>query len=106
MPESQVQVKVGNREELLDALRVHKTALTERFGVARLSLFGSFARDEATDASDIDLLVEFDGRATSQNFFGVQFYVEDLFGRRVDLVTRKGLKPRFRPHVEREALDV
>ena len=71
-----------------------------------LALFGSFARDQATDASDIDILIRFDGPATSKSYFGVQFYIEDLLGRPVDLVTDKALRPRLRPYVEREAVDV
>ena len=71
-----------------------------------LALFGSFARDQATETSDIDILVGFDGPATSKSYFGVQFYLEDLLGRRVDLVTIKALRPQFRPYVEREAVHV
>lgn len=74
--------------------------------MAELALFGSFARDQATDSSDIDILVGFDGPATSKSYFGVQFYLEDLLGRSVDLVTTKALRPRFRPYVEREAVHV
>ena len=78
----------------------------ERFDVAGLALFGSFARDQATAESDVDILVRFDGPATSRSYFGVQFYIEDLLGRRVDLVTERALRAEFRPYVEREALDV
>lgn len=94
------------RGEVVDILRAHRETLAERFGVAELALFGSFARDQATDSSDIDILVGFDGPATSKSYFGVQFYLEDLLGRRVDLVTTKALRPRFRPYVEREAVHV
>ena len=95
-----------NRDDVLDTLRAHKQVLEERFDVVALVLFGSFARDQATDGSDIDILVRFDGPATSRSYFGVQFYIEDLLGRRVDLVTEKALRPELRPYVEREALDV
>ena len=95
-----------NRDEALDLLRRHKPALAERFGVAELSLFGSFARDQATDHSDVDILVRFDGPATSKAFFGLQFYIEDLLGRRVDLVTERALRPKLRPYVEQEAVNV
>ena len=95
-----------NREEVLDILRTHKPTLAERFGVTELALFGSFARDEANDESDVDVLVRYDGPATSRSYFGVQFYIEDLLGRRVDLVTHKALRSEFRPYVEREAVDV
>ncbi len=95
-----------NRNEILEKLRTHKHVLVERFDVAGLALFGSFARDQATEVSDVDILVRFLGPATSRSYFGVQFYIEDLLGRRVDLVTDKALRPAFRPYVEREALDV
>jgi len=74
--------------------------------VAELALFGSFARGQATDSSDIDILVGFEGPATSESYFGVQFYLEDLLDRSVDLVTTKALRPRFRPYVEREAVHI
>ena len=95
-----------NRDEVLNTLRAHKPTLAERFGVTGLSLFGSFARDQATDRSDVDILVMFDRPATSSSYFGVQFYIEDLLGRRVDLVTDRALRPEIRPYVERDALDV
>jgi predicted nucleotidyltransferase len=94
------------RAEVLEALRAHRPTLAERFGVVELALFGSFARDEATDASDVDILVRFDRPATSRSYFGVQFYLEDLLGRRVDMVTDKALRSEFRPYVEREAMNV
>ena len=95
-----------NRHEVLKVLREHKAILTERFGVTNLALFGSVARDEVSDDSDIDILVRFDRPGTSKAYFGVQFYLEDLLGRPVDLVTEKALRAEFRPYVEREAIDV
>ena len=94
------------RDELLGLLREHRATLAQSFGVAELSLFGSFARDQATGDSDIDLLVQFDGPATSKQYFGTQFYIEDLLGRRVDLVTEKALRAELRPHVERDIVSV
>ncbi len=94
------------RAEVLERLRAHRPTLAERFGVVELAVFGSFARDEASDASDVDILVSFDGPATSRTYFGVQFYIEDLLGLRVDLVTDKALRSEFRPYVEREAVGV
>ena len=95
-----------DRDQVIDALRTHRKTLADRFGVTGLALFGSYARGQATDESDVDILVRFDGPATSSSYFGVQFYLEDLLGRPVDLVTDKALRPQFRPHVEREAVDV
>ena len=95
-----------NRDEVLNILRTHKTTLAERFGVVELALFGSFARDQSTSESDVDILVRFNEPATSRSYFGVQFYIEDLLGHRVDLVTDKALRSEFRPYVEREAVNV
>ena len=90
----------------LELLSQHKAELQSRFGVTDLALFGSTVRDTASVDSDIDVLVDFDWPATAKRYFGVQFYLEDLFGRSVDLVTQKALRKELRPFVEREALHV
>lgn len=94
------------RDGVLTVLRVHKATLSQRFGVTNLALFGSAARDEMSDDSDIDILVRFDRPGTSKTYFGVQFYLEDLLGHPVDLVTEKALRAEFRPYVEQEAINV
>jgi predicted nucleotidyltransferase len=94
------------RDQILALLTQHKPVLAERFGVTKLALFGSFARDTAGAASDVDILVSFDGLATSKRYFGVQFYLEDLLHKPVDLVTEQALRQRLRPFVEREAIHV
>lgn len=80
--------------------------MAERYGVTDLALFGSTARNSAGTGSDVDVLVAFDGPATSSRYFGVQFYLEDLFGCAVDLVTEKALRAELRPYIEREAIHV
>lgn len=94
------------RAQVLQRLAESKAELASRFGVTRLALFGSMARDAARADSDVDVLVSFDGPATSSRYFGVQFFLEDLLGRRVDLVTDKALRPELRPYIEREAVHV
>ncbi len=94
------------RDETIRELTAHKAALAERFDVVDLALFGSAARDDAGPDSDIDILVRFDGPATSKRYFGVMFYLEDLLGRSIDLVTDKALRPELRPYIEHEALHV
>lgn len=74
--------------------------------MTRLALFGSVVRDSARADSDVDILVSFDGPVTSSRYLGVQFSLEDLLGRRVDLVTDKALRPGLRPYVERGAVRV
>jgi predicted nucleotidyltransferase len=95
-----------NRQKILGILRTLKPDLTARFGVTRLALFGSTARDEAKENSDIDIVIAFDGPATSKKYFGVQFLLEDQLRRPVDLVTEKALHPELKPFIEREAIDV
>lgn len=95
-----------NRSTTLQLLAKHKQILAQRFGVVRLALFGSVVRDAAKEGSDVDVLVAFDGPATSDRYFGVQFYLEDLLGTPVDLVTEKALRPELRPFIEKEAVHV
>lgn len=95
-----------DRARVLELLTQSKPLLMERYGVTRLALFGSAARDATRPDSDIDILVAFDGPATSERYFGVLFYLEDLFGCPVDLVTEKALREELRPFVEEDAVRV
>ena len=107
-----------DRDLALQKLTQSKPELHRRFGVVDLALFGSTLRGEAHTDSDVDVLVRFDGPATSARYFGVQFYLptaletfgalylEDLLGAPVDLVTDKALREELRPIVEREAVHV
>ena len=95
-----------DRSNAIQLLAQSKPVLAARYGVTRLALFGSTVRDAARSDSDIDVLVSFDGPATSERYFGVQFYLEDLFGNPVDLVTDKALRPELRPFIEKEAVHV
>ena len=94
------------QENALAILNKVKPILEQRYGITRMALFGSTARNEALEKSDIDILVTFDGIATSKRYFGVQFYLEDCLGCEVDLVTDKGLRSQLRPFIEQEAIDV
>ena len=83
---------------------LHENELTIRsFGVRRLGLFGSFQRDEARADSDVDLFVEFKpGAATFDHFMDLSFFCEDLFGRRVEIVTPNSLSPYLGPRILKE----
>lgn len=71
----------------------------------RIGIFGSFARSEQTRSSDVDVLVEFvDGQATFDNFMQLVYVLEDLFGRKVDLLTVRGIDKYIRSRVEREVI--
>lgn len=94
------------RAEILDTLRAQGEKLRTRFGVRGLRLFGSVARDEATPGSDIDVLVNFGGPPTFDQYMDLKFFLEELLQAKVDLVTESGLRERVRPHVEEEAIRV
>ena len=94
------------RADVLKLLRDHQQQVRAQFGAKHLALFGSGARDELREDSDIDVLVEFEGAATFARYFGLKDYLEALLGRPVDLVTDRGLKPRARRHVERDLIRV
>jgi uncharacterized protein len=93
------------RDEVLRVLRDHREDLI-RLGAKSLALFGSTARDEAGAESDVDLLVQFTDEPGFDGYMSLKFYLEDLLGRRVDLVMDEALKPWARPAVEREAIYV
>ncbi len=93
------------RDDALGILRAHQTDF-KHFEIKSLSLFGSVARDQAGADSDLDVLVEFEGRATFDRYMGLKLFLEDLIGCRVDLVTRKALRPRLRSSVDRDAVRV
>ena len=95
-----------NRRQAMETLARLKPDLVKRFGVTRLAMFGSVVRDEASAISDIDIIVSFDGPATSKKYFGVQFCLEDALGHPVDLVTEKAMRVELRPFIEKEAINV
>ncbi len=90
------------REHILSAIEAHKETI-RRFSVRRLGLFGSVARGEATDCSDLDFLVEFE-TASFDNYFDLKHFLEDLFECPVDLVMQDVIKPRIRPNILKDAV--
>src|ERR1041385_4771902 len=94
---------VTTKDEVFKLLR-QSGAQLRRFGVRRISVFGSFARGEPNDDSDVDILVEFEaGQESFDNFLGLAEFLEELFGRKVDLLTPESLNPRFGHYILEEA---
>lgn len=93
----------NSREELTKLLGTHTEDLL-RYGVQSLRLFGSMARGEARQDSDVDLLVEFEGAPTFDQFMDLKFFLEDMLSRPVDLVTKAALRPMMREAIERQAI--
>ena len=94
-----------NREYLINFLKTNLTTI-KSYGVTSLALFGSYARDEAKTTSDIDLLVEFQGKVTFDKYMDLKFFLEDNLSLSVDLVTKKMLKPQIIDTVEKDAIYV
>jgi len=94
-----------NRDTVLTQLKAHHSDI-EAFGVRSLAIFGSIARDEAKPDSDVDLLVTFKDAVTSDAFFGLKFFLEDLLGLRIDLVTPAAMREPIRQAIEPELLRV
>ena len=91
---------------VLQTLKQKNAEMESKFGVKSLLLFGSVARDEATPASDVDLLVEFNRPVGYFGLFALQDYLEKLLGCSVDLGTPDSLKPYIRERVMEELIHV
>jgi predicted nucleotidyltransferase len=92
------------RDEALGILAAHRNDL-KRHHVAKLSLFGSVARDEAGPTSDVDILVEFAEPVGLFAFVGLKLYLEEILGRPVDLAEPEALHQRLRDKILAEAID-
>src|SRR5947209_15437505 len=95
-----------NRQAILDRLNAEAPGLKTKYGVKSLAVFGSMARGDDHEGSDVDVLVTFDGPATFDNDFDLKFHLEDALGRRVDLGTPDTLRPEIRADVEKDLIHV
>lgn len=93
------------RDAIVQRLSGHRAEL-DRLGVKSLSIFGSVARGEETDSSDLDVLVAFNGPATLDAYMDLKDLLERIAGRRVDLVTERALKPLVRARIAQELVRV
>src|SRR5712692_1411848 len=96
------ETPVPNKEKVLSLIPTQQVRI-KALGVKRLGLFGSFVHGEQRADSDIDLLVEFEpGQKTFDNFMQLSFFLEDLFNRKVELLTTESLSPYIGPHILQE----
>lgn len=88
---------------VVEVLKKHKNFIVEKYAVKKIGVFGSYARNEQAVQSDIDILVEFKN-PTFDNFMNLIFYLEDLYGKEIDLITLKSLSPYIAPYVVKEVI--
>jgi uncharacterized protein len=93
-------------EAIKRTLLLHKSELQKRFKVKNIGVFGSYVRGEQKQQSDIDVLVEFEEPVGLFEFMDLEFYLTDLFGVKVDLVSKKALKPRIGKRILEEVIMV
>jgi len=94
-----------SRKSVLNLLKKHQAEL-RNLGVRTLALFGSVARDQAGPDSDIDILIEFSEAPNFDRFMEVKIYLEDILGKRVDLVMPQSVRPQMRPYIEQDLVYV
>jgi uncharacterized protein len=98
-----MQMSVQNKNMLLAALLDNKQKIRS-FGVIKLSVFGSFVNGKVNPDSDVDLLVEFEPQQKNyDNFMELSFYLEDILGRKVELVTTQSLNKHIGPYIIKQA---
>ncbi|MGA3060543.1 MAG: nucleotidyltransferase family protein [Candidatus Bathyarchaeia archaeon] len=95
-------------EEIKNALTEQKQELRQKYRVKEIGIFGSYVRGEQKKQSDVDLLVEFEepSNLTLLDFIGLENYLSELLGVKVDLVEKHALKPRIGKHVLEEIVKV
>lgn len=95
-------MKASTKDDIINRIMGERERLLH-FGVVNIGLFGSFVRGDQNSFSDVDILVEFSpDKHTFDNFMEVSFLLEDLLGRKVEVVTPEGLSPHIGPHILKE----
>lgn len=93
------------REQILDFLRQHKQEMCDRFGVTKIGLFGSYARGDASDDSDVDVAIEM-STYSADGYFGLLHLLEDSLQKRIDLGIESNFKPLLKPYIMKDIIYV
>jgi predicted nucleotidyltransferase len=94
------------KNEILNFLEQNYSYMSENFGVNKIALFGSFARDEATEDSDIDILVELESKNTFRSFFALLHFLEESLNHKVDLGIENTIKSTIKDNILKDAIYV
>jgi predicted nucleotidyltransferase len=101
-----IPMKVNSKKDILQHI-AQSHAILNRYGVKSIGLFGSFAKNCSTEKSDLDLLVDFIPEKKSfDNFMDLAFFLEDLMGRKVEIITPQSMSKHIGPHILREVENV
>ncbi len=92
------------RRQVIEILQAHQEELRQ-FGVKKISLFGSVARESAESRSDVDMVVEFT-ETTYRRFIALKSFLESILGRKVDLLTPAAVQGRLKEEIEKDLVDV
>jgi len=95
-----------NTAEILEILSAKKAELQTRYPISELGLFGSYARGDFNEDSDIDILVDFHDNIDGFKYIRLAHELEDTFHNKIDLVSRKGIKEKYLPYVEKNLIRV
>jgi predicted nucleotidyltransferase len=101
-----MKAKTMTKKEILSFLKDKKSFLTQNFGVQSIALFGSYARDEQREDSDIDIAVEIDSENKFKSFFDLKYYLEEHFKQKVDLGIESTIKPIVKEYVKKDIIHV
>jgi predicted nucleotidyltransferase len=93
-------------EQILKILGDKKSQLQKKYPISELGIFGSYARGDFNERSDIDILVDFDQRIDGFDYIHLAHDLEDTFQHKIDIVSRKGIKPQYLPYVEKSLIHV
>jgi len=97
-----MKIKELTDKEIVNVINKNSDIL-KKYGVKKLELFGSYVKGEQKNDSDIDFLVEF-RKPDFENFMDLAFFLEDIFGRKVELITQGSLSPFIEPYIEKELI--
>lgn len=95
-----------SKEKVLELLSEHRAEMARRFGIKELAIFGSVAEGQASETSDVDVLVDFGDSISFDHFMDLKFYLEDLLRKPIGLVTEKALRVSMRGQIKRSAIYV
>jgi len=95
-----------NTKQIINILANQKKELEKKYPISELGLFGSFARGDNNEHSDIDILVDFNDRIDGFDYIKIAHELEDIFQHKIDLVSRKGIKPQYLAYVEKNLIHV